>query len=136
MVLLKAAAAVPAPTIPTASKNIKYVAAMTFQQFIALSVYLKKFDTIKEVLATPYFFRLKPATGFDLELVRKWMVNGRNTERILYANTDIINVQENYFALQWSFPQAYYSAFMLALAFMHGNGQHTEMVPKNRTVNS
>ena len=55
MVLLKAAAAVPAPTIPTASKNIKYVAAMTFQQFIALSVYLKKFDTIKEVLATPYF---------------------------------------------------------------------------------
>jgi len=117
------AVAKPAPT--PVSKDVKYGAAMTFQQFIALSVYLKKFDTIKEVSATPYFSKLKPESDIDLESIKKWMVNGWNTERILCANTDIINIQENYFALQWSFPQAYYSSFMLTLAFMKANGQNT-----------
>ncbi len=42
------------------------------------------------------------------------------------ANEKYLEIDDNYFALQWSFPQAYYSVFMLTLAYMTLNGQNSK----------
>lgn len=107
------------------SKKIEFGAEMTFKQFIALTKYLQDFDVIEQVTNTEYFHRLKIANNIDKNDIKKWVFNGWNTERILQTNKDLLDIKDNYFALQWSFPQAYYSVFMLTLSFMHLNGQNT-----------
>ena len=57
--------------------------------------------------------------------MKKWIFNGWNTERMLRATDKHLKMEDNYFALQWSFPQAYYSVFMLTMAYMTLNGQNT-----------
>lgn len=51
----------------------------------------------------------------------KWLKNSWNTERILRMSKEYIG--DNPFALQWSFPQAYYAVFCLyqALVVAQGN---------------
>ena len=51
----------------------------------------------------------------------KWLKNSWNTERILRMSKEYIG--DNPFALQWSFPQAYYAVFCLyqALVIAQGN---------------
>jgi len=44
---------------------------------------------------------------------------------MLRATDELLKIEDNYFALQWSFPQAYYSVYMLTMAYMTLNGQNT-----------
>jgi hypothetical protein len=107
------------------SENIQFGAEMTFKQFIALTNYLKSYDLIQETKSNNYFNKVSIAKNVDPNDVKKWIFNGWNTERILRANDKYLEIEDNYFALQWSFPQAYYSVFMLTLAYMTLNGQTT-----------
>lgn len=107
------------------SDKIQYGAEMTFKQFIALTNYLKFHDFVAETKANYYFNRITTAKNVNPDKVKKWIFNGWNTERILRANDKYLEIGDNYFALQWSFPQAYYSVFMLTLAYMTLNGQNT-----------
>lgn len=107
------------------SDNIQYGAEMTFKQFIALTNYLKFHDLIEETKSNSYFNRVTIGKNINPDDVKKWIFNGWNTERILRANDKYLEIGDNYFALQWSFPQAYYSVFMLTLAYMTLNGQNT-----------
>lgn len=107
------------------SVNIQYGAEMTFKQFIALTNYLKFHDLVEETKSNNYFNKVTTAKNVNPDEVKKWIFNGWNTERILRANDKYLEIGDNYFALQWSFPQAYYSVFMLTLAYMTLNGQTT-----------
>jgi uncharacterized protein (UPF0332 family) len=107
------------------SDKIQYGAEMTFKQFIALTNYLKFHDLIAETKSNYYFNKVTIAKNVNPDEVKKWIFNGWNTERILRANDKYLEIGDNYFALQWSFPQAYYSVFMLTLAYMTLNGQTT-----------
>jgi uncharacterized protein (UPF0332 family) len=103
----------------------QYGAEMTFKQFIALEYYLQFHDLMEETKSNSYFNKVSIAKNVDPNNVKKWIFNGWNTERILRANDSYFEIEDNYFALQWSFPQAYYSVFMLTLAYMTFNGQNT-----------
>ena len=105
--------------------KIQYAAEMTFKQFIALTNYLKIHDLVEETKSNYYFNKVTMAKNVNPDEVKKWIFNGWNTERILRANDKYLEIGDNYFALQWSFPQAYYSVFMLTLAYMTLNGQST-----------
>ena len=100
-------------------KKISFGAEMTLQQFLALDNYLKSYDTIKEVLNTKEFHNLKLEGGVDVIDIKKNIFNGWNTERILRANNELLNNKDNYFVLQWSFPQAYYSVYMFTLSYLY-----------------
>ena len=101
--------------------EVEYASEMTFKQFIALTNYLKFHNPIEEVIVNKYFQKLKLAKGSNPEEIKKWIFNAWNTERILRESDNFISIKENYFALQWSFPQAYYSVFLLTLAFQKLN---------------
>lgn len=101
--------------------EVQYASEMTFKQFIALTNYLKFHNPIEEVLENKYFQKLKLAKGANPKEIKKWIFNAWNTERILRESDSFLSVKENYFALQWSFPQAYYSVFLLTLAFQKLN---------------
>ena len=105
--------------------SIQYGAEMTFRQFIALTNFLKFHNPIDEIKGNDYFNKLRCAKNIEPDSVKKWIFNGWNTERILRANDNFISIEDNFFALQWSFPQAYYSVFMLTLSYMTLKGQNT-----------
>lgn len=98
-------------------------AEMTYKQFLALSLYLKKFDHLNEIKQVRYFQNTSACKNPDFEKAKNLIFNGWNTERILRKTSEILSNDENYFALQWSFPQAYYSVYCLTLAFLRLNGQ-------------
>jgi hypothetical protein len=97
---------------------------MTNRQFAALAVRLNHAQLRKELTTqilqgkTP-----KPAKNYDEDEIRKWATNGWNTERILRLSLEWLPVEQPETALQWAFPQAYYSAFALILALYKTTGQ-------------
>lgn len=103
----------------------QFEAEMTFKQFLALTNYFKFHDLVAETKNNFYFKRVSVAKNIDPNSVKKWIFNGWNTERMLRATDKYLKIEENYFALQWSFPQAYYSVYMLTLAYLTLNGQNT-----------
>lgn len=107
------------------SSEYQFEAEMTFKQFLALTNYIKFHDLIEETKNNVYFKRVSIAKNIDPNSVKKWIFNGWNTERMLRATDEFLKIEDNYFALQWSFPQAYYSVYMLTLAYMTLNGQNT-----------
>jgi hypothetical protein len=61
-----------------------------------------------------------------------WLKNSWNTENVLFHNRSIIQNTGQSFAMQWAFPQAYYSAFCSILAFFKSVGftqsSHTQVL--------
>jgi uncharacterized protein (UPF0332 family) len=103
----------------------QYKAEMTFRQFVALTNYIKFHDLEDQIIKNSYFQKVSVAKNINPGIVKKWIFNGWNTERMLRATDEYVKIEDNSFALQWSFPQAYYSVFMLTLAYMTLNGQNT-----------
>lgn len=66
--------------------------------------------------------------------IKKWLLNGWNTENLLKLTSEILERDENASALQWTFPQAYYSVYALAMAFFTAAGfterSHTSVIKK------
>ncbi len=118
----------PMPIISSASREwtteADYAAEMTNRQFAALGVRLNHAQLRKEL--TTHIVQgtaPKPAKTYQEDEIRKWATNGWNTERILRLSPDLLPPEQLENALQWAFPQAYYSAFALILALYKTTGQ-------------
>ena len=101
-----------------------YAAEMTNRQFAALGVRLNRAQLRTEL--TAHIQRgtaPKPAKNYEEGEVRKLATNGWNTERILRLSAELLPADQLENALQWAFPQAYYSAFNLILALYKTTGQ-------------
>ena len=106
----------------------------TCRQFCALRHYISKNDLVSEICKLGYFNNnIRKAKNFDSSELEKWVANSWNTEYILKENKAIVEGSGG-FALQWAFPQAYYSAFGSTLAMFKAIGytesSHTRVIKK------
>lgn len=117
----------------SAEKQLWFKAEMTHRQFKALYHKLVESDIENEILNLNYFTNsLKPSKNLQLQEVEMWLKNSWNTENVLFHNSSIIQSTGQSFAMQWAFPQAYYSAFCSILAFYKSVGftqsSHTQVL--------
>ena len=108
-----------------ADAETDFAAEMTNRQFAALRVRLNKPMLIVELKALPVIAKLKCATNYDEREVRKYLANGWNTEFLLRTTAKLFAPDQLINAVHWAFPQAYYSAFTVTLAFFKAVG-HSE----------
>jgi hypothetical protein len=117
-----------------AEKELWYKAEMTHRQILALAHKLKNSDIENEIINLAFFKKIVPAKTIDLNEIEKWLNNAWNTENILCSNHSIIDNSGQGFALQWAFPQAYYSVFGTLLAHFNVVGytekSHTSVLRK------
>ena len=122
--------------ISTSQENYElyFSAETTYHQFLAVAIYFRQYNFIDEISKLPYLTKIKGTKNLDLNLIKKWLVNGWNTEKILITNKQLLLNDDNYFVLQWSFPQAYYSVFATTLAYFSSVGytenSHTAVLKK------
>jgi hypothetical protein len=120
------------------NEDLWFRAEMTHRQFASLSYKLLNADIENEIINLDFFlFRLKKAKNLNLDEVEKWLKNSWNTENVLIQNKSIIENTGQSFAMQWAFPQAYYSTFGSLLAHYKALGytqeSHTNVI-KNFSV--
>ncbi len=95
-----------------------FKATTTYNQVVALAIYMKRHcESEKIIKQMPFLLNVKEAKNADFNDISKWLKNSWNTEKIMRTSNDILKNNENQFALQWSFPQAYYSIFSSILAY-------------------
>ena len=95
-----------------------FKATTTYNQVLALAIYMKRHhNSMEEINATIKSSRIKQSKTYDRPEVIKWLKNSWNTEKIMRVSNLILEDSENQYALQWSFPQAYYSIFSSITAF-------------------
>jgi uncharacterized protein (UPF0332 family) len=117
-----------------ADQELWFKAEMTHRQLLALSHKLINSDIENEIINLDFFKKITPAKTIDLNEIEKWLNNAWNTENILCSNNTIIDNSGQGFALQWAFPQAYYSVFGTLLAQFNAVGytekSHTSVLRK------
>jgi len=94
---------------------------MTDHQFRALHRRLVASDWIGQIRQCRRVGSPKKSTACDTTDVRRWLINSWNTEHILALSATVLEGASGA-ALQWTFPQAYYSAFASTLAFFRVAG--------------
>jgi hypothetical protein len=99
-----------------------FAAEMTNRQFAALRMRLDKKQLAVEAQVLLRSAPRRMAKNCDTDQVRMWATNGWNTEQILRLSPDLLPPEQLVNALQWAFPQAYYSAFALTLATFKTTG--------------
>lgn len=106
-----------------AKRELWFRAEMTHRQFKALAYKLNNSDIESELINLNYFLnQLSVSKNLDLSLVEMWLKNSWNTENVLFHNRSIILDTGQSFAMQWAFPQAYYSTFCSILAYFKSVG--------------
>ncbi len=108
---------------------------MNHRQFKSLEYHLVNSDIENEILNNKYYLnKLKNRTRSSLEEIEMWLKNSWNTEKILIENISVIENTGLSFAIQWAFPQAYYSVFGSILAMYKAIGftetSHTSVLKK------
>lgn len=103
-----------------------HAAVATNHQFAALAMWFDPQKLAAEIVALSHFSNLKKSSTYKFDEVKKWVVNGWNTERILGLTAESLSEDALQSALQWGFPQAYYSVYTLTLACFKTLG-HTEL---------
>lgn len=112
-----------AATHTNEQSELWFKAEMTHRQFLALSHKLMTADIENEILNHVFWVnKLSSALHLNLSEVEKWLNNAWNTENVLDGNHNIIDNTGQSFALQWAFPQAYYSTFGTLLAHFKALG--------------
>jgi len=102
----------------------KYKAFQTQQQIRALRLKLNKSTILSEIESIkPTLAKIQRSSDYKEDDCFKWLKNSWNTERILRLSQEIVEQKDNYFALQWSFPQAYYSVFCSIQAYFYAMGE-------------
>lgn len=108
-------------------QELWFSAEMTHRQFASLSLKLKDTDIKHEIINLDFFRnKLEKAKNLNLVEVEKWLKNSWNTENVLIQNRSIIENTGQSFAIQWAFPQAYYSTFGSLLAHFKALGYTQE----------
>jgi hypothetical protein len=102
--------------------EVRFAARMTNIQFNALAKRLDRATVVSDLERLA--MRRRPVKGkaYSPSEVRRWLLNGWNTELLLRTNRQILTGEALRHSLHWSFPQAYYSAFAVALAFFRTVG--------------
>lgn len=109
------------------NQELWFRAEMTHRQFASLSHKLVSADIENEIINLDFFVnRLEKAKNLNLDEVEKWLKNSWNTENVLIQNKSIIENTGQSFAMQWAFPQAYYSTFGSLLAHFKAIGYTQE----------
>ncbi len=109
------------------NQELWFRAEMTHRQFASLSHKLVSADIENEIINLDFFVnKLEKAKNLNLDEVEKWLKNSWNTENVLIQNKTIIENTGQSFAMQWAFPQAYYSAFGSLLAHYKALGYTQE----------
>lgn len=109
------------------NQELWYKAEMTNRQFASLSHKLFSADIENEIINLNFFVnKLEKAKNINLVEVEKWLKNSWNTEKVLFQNKSIIENTGQSFAMQWAFPQAYYSTFGSVLAHFKALGYTQE----------
>lgn len=116
------------------STELWFKAEMTHRQILALAYKLNNSDIENEIVNLSFFKKIVPAKTIDISEIEKYLNNAWNTENILCSNHTIIDNSGQGFALQWAFPQAYYSVFGTLLAQFNSLGytekSHTSVLRK------
>lgn len=94
-------------------------ATVTEYQFNALKQKLNKHKIVSELQDLKYLRKIQRRKDFDLSKLKTWVVNGWNTEHILILNHESLSEETQSYALQWVFPQAYYSCFSIIIVFIY-----------------
>lgn len=102
--------------------DLVHRARMTGIQFAALQQHLDPTRVIKELRSLPYFQSFRKSAGCKPQEVKRWLMNGWNTEFLLRANSRALEGHALRNSLHWAFPQAYYSTFSLVTAFFKTAG--------------
>lgn len=109
------------------NQELWFRAEMTHRQFASLSHKLVNADIENEIINLDFFVnRLEKAKNLNFDEVEKWLKNSWNTENVLIQNKSIIENTGQSFAMQWAFPQAYYSTFGSLLAHFKALGYTQE----------
>lgn len=109
------------------NEKLWFKAETTHRQFASLSHKLVSADIENEIINLDFFVnRLEKSKKVNLEEVEKWLKNSWNTENVLIQNKNIIENTGQSFAMQWAFPQAYYSTFGSLLAHFKALGYTQE----------
>jgi hypothetical protein len=109
------------------NQELWFRAEMTHRQFASISHKLSSADIKNEIIKLDFFVnRLEKAKNLNLDEVEKWLKNSWNTENVLIQNKSIIENTGQSFAIQWAFPQAYYSTFGSLLAHFKALGYTQE----------
>jgi hypothetical protein len=109
------------------NQDIWFKSEMTHRQFASLSLKLVSSEIEKEIINLEHFQkRITKAKNLNLGDTEKWLKNSWNTENVLIQNKSIIENTGQSFAMQWAFPQAYYSTFGSLLAHFKALGYTQE----------
>lgn len=115
-------------------KELQFSAEMTQHQFEALEYILDESNIVSQLNSLDYLNNLRLSRGCDYSEVKKRLINSWNTERILRFTNDSYSGNSLSFAIQWAFPQIYYSAFSSMLAYFNVVGfterKHTTVIRK------
>lgn len=115
-------------------KELIFKAKMTQIQFYALALRLQKPKILQELSLLKYFNEFSISSTCDVKEVKKWIVNGWNTEYLLRINYKTLKGDALRNSLHWAFPQAYYSVYTICLAFFKVAGftesSHTSVISK------
>lgn len=109
------------------NEDLWFRAEMTHRQFASLSHKLTNSDIENEIINLDFFVnKLAKTNNLSLDEIEKWLKNSWNTEEVLNQNKIIIENTGQSFAMQWAFPQAYYSTFGSLLAHFKALGYPQE----------
>jgi hypothetical protein len=108
-------------------QTLWFKSEMTYRQFASLSIKLLDADIENEIINLDYFKnKLGKAKNMDVDVIEKWLKNSWNTESVLIQNKSILENTGQSFAIQWAFPQAYYSTYTSLLAHYKALGYTQE----------
>ena len=106
-------------------RELRYSAEMTQNQFQAILSKCETATIINQLQTLPYMQQLRRSRIADIAEIGKWLKNGWNTENLIRFTHQSFNEDSLIFAIQWAFPQLYYSVFSTLLAYFETVG-HTE----------
>lgn len=122
------------PLLSKEETELGIKATVTEYQFDAIKQKIDKNKIVTELKCLKYLRRIQRKNDFSLSELRKWVINGWNTEHILRLNQESLSKSTQSYALQWAFPQAYYSCFSITVGFLYtiGSGEtsHRDVIKK------
>ncbi len=92
-------------------------AITTNNEFAALAVKIELDAVLAELAQLPHFLSLSHRQFTDFGVIKNYLVNGWNTERILRITANSLTSDALPSGLQWGFPMAYYSVYSVTLAY-------------------
>ena len=113
-----------------------FPAKMITVQFRALKDYISRKNIETDLRQSVQTSSFSQSSRYDRNEVKKWLINGWNTENILIASEHFFDAPENSYAIQWVFPQAYYSCFCITLSFFKTAGYRVIRFKNEEVINS